>query len=94
MNVKFLAAAAFSAAMSVSSSAFAATLVLPFDGGWYYDQVNSARVHKASIELIIPAGDTGTFSLTDGFIPGDVYKITIGRYLFEVDIRLFSDYIR
>jgi hypothetical protein len=82
MNTKFLAAAAFSAAISVSSSAFASILILPFDGGWYYDQVNSLR-DVATIKFVVPAGDSATFSFTDGFIPGDVYKITLSPLSFK-----------
>jgi hypothetical protein len=87
MNTKILAAAVFSAAISVSSSAFA-TLTLPFDGGWYYDQVTSAK-DLASIKLVIPAGDSGLFSFTDGFIPGDVYRITFDGLSIKTQFALF-----
>ncbi|MBV8440001.1 MAG: hypothetical protein JO312_05440, partial [Hyphomicrobiales bacterium] len=78
MNVKFLAVAAFSAALSVPCSAFAGTILLP-DTGWHYDQVSkaSANSDNSPIKLIVPAGDTGIFSLTDGYIPGDIYKVTV-----------------
>ena len=79
MKTKILAAAIFSAAISVSSSAFA-TYVLPLDGGWEYDQVNAvppAVSVNSPIELIVPASGA-LFSLSDGFIPGDVYTVSVG----------------
>lgn len=90
MNTKTLVAAVLAAGLSLASAAFAGTILLP-DTGWQYDQVNTTRgiSQNSAIELIIPAGDVGTFSLTDGFIPGDLYRVTVGvaphGNLFSVD---------
>ena len=42
--------------------------------------MNAANALSTSspIELIVPVGDLGTFSLTDGYIAGDVYRVTVG----------------
>jgi hypothetical protein len=78
MNTKLLAAALLAVGISVASPAFAGTVLLP-DTGWQYDQVDNARAasQNSVITLTVPAGDTGFFSLSDGFIPGDVYKVTV-----------------
>jgi hypothetical protein len=79
MNTKLLAAAVLSAGISVASPAFAGLILLP-DSGWQYDQVVSARSNSQNspVELIIPTGDTGIFSLTDAYVPGDIYSVAVG----------------
>jgi hypothetical protein len=79
MNMKLLAAAVFSAGISVASSAYAGLILVP-GSGWQYDQATSAGTNSQNspVELIVPTGDSGIFSLTDAYIPGDVYSVAVG----------------
>jgi PEP-CTERM motif len=85
MNIKLLAAAVFSAGISVASSAFAGTVLLP-GTGWQYDQVNQANgvSQNSTITITVPAGENGVFSLTDGYNPGDIYRVTVDGFVSAI----------
>jgi len=66
------------AGLSLASTAHAATNITPqLDLGWYYGQVNAINQPQvgAPYDLTVAAGTEDTFSLTDGFIPGDTYAV-------------------
>jgi hypothetical protein len=75
---KLLISAAFSvAALAIAGPSGATTLVA--GSGWQYDEVdakNAASI-ESPITFTVASGTSALFSLTDGFIAGDIYKVTI-----------------
>src|SRR5271166_5127663 len=96
MKPKLVTGIACAALIASASSAFAG-IVLVADSGWQFDQANS--LNTASIDspvtLVVPTGDEGYFSLTDGYIPGDIYSAKYDgvtfKSTFTLDPTLFDN---
>jgi len=72
------------AALALAAPSFATVLLV--NTGWQYDQVdkaNSASVNSP-ITFTVAPGTVDLFSLSDGFIAGDVYKVTIDGVITAV----------
>jgi hypothetical protein len=75
-----------SAALGVAALALAApsyATVLVAGTGWQHDSIPAANDASTSSPLTftVAPGTTDLFSLTDGFIPGDTYKIVIDNLI-------------
>ena len=71
-----------SAALGVAALALAApsyATVLVAGSGWQHDSVTVANdaTTDSPLTFTVAAGQTDLFSLTDGFIAGDTYKVII-----------------
>ena len=77
MNLKLLMAATAIGACLAAVGASATVLVV--GAGWQYDQANRGNVATINSPwtFTVPSGKTYQFSLSDGFVPGDVYSIRI-----------------
>jgi hypothetical protein len=76
---KVLAGAAISIAALGFLAAPASATPLTVGTGWQYDQVNAADTPSVNSPLTFTglAGHSYQFSLTDGFVVGDTYTITL-----------------
>jgi hypothetical protein len=88
---RLAASAAFCvAALAMAAPSYATTLVV--GSGWQYDQIDAKNAESVNspITFTVPTGDTYLFSLSDGFLTGDVYKVVIDGVISSVST--FSDY--
>jgi hypothetical protein len=60
------------------ASASNATVNLTLGSGWQSGQVNARNTNQVGAPIVFTvATGTGVFSLTDGFLTGDIYKVKI-----------------
>lgn len=77
-TLKALLVGAVAGAATLAMAAQSSATALLVGTGWQYDQVDSKTTPSESSPLTftVPTGQQYTFSLSDGFIPGDVYTVT------------------
>ncbi len=90
MKLKLVTGIACAALIATASSAFAG-IVLVANSGWQYDETNAlnAASEDSPVKLVVPTGEEGYFSLTDGFLTGDIYTAKFDGVTFQ---STFTDY--
>ncbi|HEX4181692.1 MAG TPA: PEP-CTERM sorting domain-containing protein [Caulobacteraceae bacterium] len=77
-TLKKLLVGAVAGAAALAMAAQSSATALLVGTGWQYDQVNSTTTpsENSPLTFTVPTGATYVFSLSDGFIPGDIYTVT------------------
>jgi len=78
------------ATLALAAPSYATVLVA--NTGWQYDEVDAvnAASNNSPITFTVAPGTTDLFSLSDGFIKGDTYTVTIDGLI--TDVSTFSLY--
>src|ERR1700744_4880504 len=78
-SLKALLIGAVAGAVTLAMAAQSSATALLVNTGWQYDQVDTTTDPSESSPLTftVPTGVKYLFSLSDGFIPGDLYQVTV-----------------
>ena len=79
MKCKFVAAAALSVGLTLALATPSSATLLVANVGWQQDEILASGIPSvlSPFTFTIAPGYTGSFALTDAFVPGDVYSVKL-----------------